>query len=251
MQLESSVTASDNDQPQTRVPSPPLTAEKLLRTIAVLGAISAAGGVVLHEIGVVAYELRLEGLGIPAALFPQSDALLVTQGYYAVTGSLLNLYKVLTEIIVIAVPAVLLAVVWWNALDGIRPLRWQRIDAHFARWSARAKKLLRESLLAMLIYLMIPLALLLATVVMIVPILVGEQAARVNVARELQRYRDPCAASFRCVTLTKADATKVEGYLMQASSTHLALHEPRSRRTLVIGRQPTDVLSTQIPSAKP
>ncbi|MDT4864916.1 hypothetical protein FQZ97_996920 [compost metagenome] len=107
------------------------------------------------------------------------------------------------------------------------------------------KRLVRQTSLTALVIGILPLVLVVVTAFMAIPAIVGETAGRAIAEREEIEYRkNGCVtAKYSCVEVLKDGTAIAKGFIMESSVSHLAIFDTDLRRTRLLSREGTQVLT--------
>lgn len=195
-------------------------------------AFITGGGLLLHLIGAVTHRTYMDSFGLDIGVFPKAIDTVLINGYYSTLSSMtatLDIWfttpKILAGIVAVA------AYVWCLTLIQPRtPPNWLQ---------TKLGKLLKFVIVGILIYLAVPVANIVASVVMIAPVAIGEHAGRSAARTDLKRFKKGCESAqsrVGCVELRKNGATTAQGFIIDWSATHIALWDVTLQKARAVER---------------
>ncbi|HVR52302.1 MAG TPA: hypothetical protein VMS38_21390 [Pseudorhodoferax sp.] len=207
----------------------------------IVAALMAMGGVCLHLMGATYNAAYYERWGVDVAFFPlPTDATLVL-GYQALLNGLaegaLALY-VEYRTWLVAYGGFLALALGMGLWIGLRQLRGEAVWSPSTRWR-RAAQLGTPLLAAFAIpSLVVPYAGLLAVFALALPMSTAEKYAQQQVDSRLAAYQKGCSHSATppCTTASRIGEAKVTGFLVGASSSHIAVYDPAEHKVVTLER---------------
>jgi hypothetical protein len=215
--------------------SPP--ANRHIDTATALKFLAAAfitgGGLLLHLIGAVTHRTYMDSFGLDIGVFPKAIDTVLINGYYSTLSSMTATLGIwFTTPNILAVIVAVAAYVWCLTLIQPRkPPNWLQ---------TKLGKLLKFVIVGILVYLAVPVGIIVASVVMIAPVAIGEHAGRSAAETDMKRFKkgcdEPAQSRVRCVELRKDGATTAQGFIIDWSATHIALWDVTLKRARTIER---------------
>lgn len=204
--------------------------------------VTAVGGLCLHLMGATYNAEYYRRWGVDAAFFPLMTDATLALGYEAFVNGMatgaLSLYREYRPWLYgygAFLAFVLLVAVW----IGLRQERNRPVWVPDVRWR-RAGSLAVPVVAAFAIpAVVLPYAALAGVLALALPMFAAEHYARQQVQSRLQAFDAGCAnttANFRCTTVTQGGRELVSGFLIGASSTHIAVYDPTESRVVTMER---------------
>lgn len=216
--------------------------------LSALTAIAAAGTAALHLIGEVQHRSYLQYWNVDANFFPKPVDWILINGYYGVFDRMAAiLTAVLANLPWLAVATVILGLYLFLLRSSVasgsgEPPTWLLRLPH---WGQR---LIRQLLLTALFVAAVPLALLLLAIFMAVPALLGEIAGKAAAQREAVEYMKGCQDSkIPCVELRREGEVVATGFVLESSSSHIAVFDAQAQRGRVLALEKLEILSSSAP----
>ncbi len=182
----------------------------------------------LYLIGLIYHETYLSHFNIAPELFPKSTTELFTLAYIAIINIgtswleiILN-YKIWLYISGLTL-VILLEIIILNRLPRIitnsKPAGWIKNRKHLKN----GLSLILISTLTSAFILLIPLA---ANFFLLVPAFIGVEGAKIGINRDIEIYKTECNSTTKaaCIRLLDGKKEVSRGYIISASSSHLALY---------------------------
>ena len=207
--------------------------KSLLILLPLLAGLLAAGGVCLHAIGAIAHRTFLNEMGVPSDLFPKDAAWMLINGFYAVFNRWYLLFKVYADrpwefvLYCIALSTVLLG--YWY-LYRWSPKKSDWID----KMSPWGKAAIRFLGLCLAIAGTIPGAVCVVMLLMIAIGAPGEYAGKAYAERIRDSHANGCPAKAPCTTVHNSAGLMLTGAVLDASPSHLAIYDPKTRLSYVL-----------------
>ncbi|MBN9409693.1 MAG: hypothetical protein J0H69_11140 [Burkholderiales bacterium] len=206
-----------------------------LTLLSLVASFFGACAVLLHFVGDIAHRQYLGFWGIDRGVFQKSADWLLINGYYSVFGQFVallgtawkNWYWVLT--------AVLLLGLYFFLLSA--PTRRIQEEDWYTKLPAHWRRLINCILLSAWLGTVLLATVLLSTLAMGAVGAIGELAGRTTAERRQAEFAKGCqAASSFCIDVVKDDQIRFTGFLLDSSSTHIAVLDAATRRGRVIER---------------
>jgi hypothetical protein len=214
--------------------------------LSVTTALIAFSTVMLHLIGATRHRNYLNFWGIDQGLFPKAADWTLINGYYGVFDRF------------IAILGATLSSLHWLAFAGIilgiyvfvlcTPSSGSaKKPAWLERRSARFQRFFRQVALTTIIVWFSPLALFVFTAVLAVPAAFGEIAGKSAAEREASEYVKGCKqSSISCVELSKDGNVIATGFVLDSTTSHIAIFDEKLQRGRVIPMENIEIISKKI-----
>lgn len=230
---------ADDPQPVKALPKLSWPIAVSLATAAV-----AAATIALHLIGDIRHRNYLRFWGLDSGLFPKSTDWLLINGYYAaVDRFVVVLTAMATNLHWMLAFAIALAAYAWILTLPVLSLP-EQAPAWLRRQSVGSRRFIRYLLNSGLFVSMVPLALLLLIAFMVIPALFGEFSGKATAENEAAEFRKGCQQSKRpCIELRKDGQAVATGFVLDSSSSHIAIFDVQMQRTRVLERSQLELVS--------
>ncbi|MDM0068362.1 hypothetical protein [Variovorax sp. J31P207] len=212
-------------------------------------ALVAVGTVTLHVVGNASHRAYLQYWGIDAGVFPKSTDLVLINGYYGlVNQSALAFLGILANLGWWAVGAVGVALYLFVLLSPT-----EAGSGTVSKWVAKrpawAQRLARYLAGTFLVAAVIPFLLIAWTAVMVMPDAVGGANGKAHAEREALEFQKGCDKSKHpCVELKKGGESLGLGFVLDGSSSHIAIFDAKLKRARVIPRDAVELISARSPA---
>jgi len=211
-------------------------------------AVVAAGTVTLHLIGDVRHRFYLKYWGIDASLFPKTTDWILINGYYGVVDRFIAiLVAILGNLHWLAAAAAIFGFYIFVLLTPMGAASGEP-PAWLLRLPAWLRRLIRQMVLTILFASGIPCALILLTAFMAVPAALGEIGGKAAAEKEAAEYRKGCKLSkFPCVELKRGGDVIATGFVLDSSSSHIAIFDAQVQRTRILIVDKLEMMSSRAP----
>ncbi|MFP8780123.1 hypothetical protein [Hydrogenophaga sp. RWCD_12] len=220
--------------------------------LSVLTALVALGSVILHFIGDVSHRQYLKFWGIDAGLFPKSTDWILINGYYSLVTRFIAILEVIFKNVHWLATAAILLGLYMGFL--LTPIGSGRGVMHewLQRRSARYRNFLRITYFTALLVGALPLAMFVLTSVMVIPAALGEEAGRAAAENELDVFRKGCSISTpRCVEARREGQLVATGFVLDSSTSYLAIFDERTQQGRVIPLDKVELVSARPIASSP
>lgn len=215
--------------------------------LSLIAAVVASGTATLHLIGDVRHRSFLQYWDVDPGLFPKPTDWILINGYYGVVDRFISVgVALLSNLHWLALAAVILGLyifVLLSPLNGVPgvPSQWLLRQPEWAR------RLLRQMVLTALFVTVAPLALIMLTAFMAVPAALGELAGKSAAESASAEFTKGCGTSRTfCTELKKNGETVATGFLLDSSSSHIAIFDVQMQRSRVLPLEGLEVISGRV-----
>jgi hypothetical protein len=220
--------------------------------LSVLTALVALGSVILHFIGDVSHRQYLKFWGVDSGLFPKSTDWILINGYYSLVTRFIVIldviFKNLLWLAVVAIVAGLYVAFLLSPMGGGRG----ELPSWLKRRPEWVRRLFANMLTTALFVAAFPLALFVLTSVMVIPAALGEGAGRATAESELGVFQKGCVASARpCVEVRKEGQLVATGFVLDSSTSYLAIFDERTQQGRVIPLDKVELVSARPIASSP
>lgn len=198
-------------------------------------ALIAIGTVLLHFVGSVSHIQYLAHWGVSANLFPKDSSWLLINGYYGTALQFLEMLNAIANnwyflIGTGIISGIYISLLLWQTNTEPRPMfKWEK---KIPKW---ARRLLQQTALTTLLVCASPLALTLLIATMFIPAIFAEFSGKNIAQRHHDIYSKGCEnPKADCVDLIKNSSTLARGFVLDMSSTHIAIFDVDSQRSRVL-----------------
>jgi hypothetical protein len=211
----------------------------------VFAAIGAIGGLVLHLTGYVTHQTYLTAWGIDPGLFPQAPNETVVNGFFALTDRLASVVTVFNNNLkTLAIVGIAAAIYAFFALRVGKAVDRDKAKALVQKIPQWFMDLGGSLAMAFLGLIGVPVALAFTTVILVVPILLGDSFGHSWADRQITALPTACDGKSvvgKCVELLKEGKMVAEGYMIESSLTHVALYDVTEKRVRSLERAGTEL----------
>lgn len=219
----------------------------------ILGALGAVGGVLLHLMGYVAHRSYMAEWGLDPGLFSKQMDEIAVLGYASIIDRSVSVFSLLADNQgTIASVWVLLSLyiyaVWWMEESP----RQAGARQWFGRLPRRWADLVKSAIGSGFVLAIFPAGLSLVLLVLVVPMAIGQGFGRSAAQSEYSRFNKGCERSVtgsRCFEVLKDGRRVAHGFLIDSSSSHIALFDVDKKRARIILREGTELLADERPEA--
>lgn len=216
----------------------------------ILAIVGTVGGVVIHVIGYVCHATYLRAWGIDPGLFPKSIDDLAITGYYALMDRSVSLLSLLGEVGYLILGGGVAMTIYLFVLCRLdrsdKPKRASRVLRRIPEW---ARDLLKSAYLVALTFSSFPAALVLVIVVLVLPAGCGEAVGKNIAEREQGKFSAGCDSAVgeqKCIELHKEGKLVARGFLIDSSTSHVAIFDVDSERSRAIERAGTELFARKV-----
>jgi hypothetical protein len=210
----------------------------------VVSALVAVATVLLHFVGMVTHHHYLSFWGLDAGLFPKATDWVLMNGYYALFERFAFTLKLIWAQL-LALPLIAAAVALYvSFLLSPSDFDTDSVGRLIGRSPPRVREFLRRAFVAFVCVLLFPAFLLAVTAFMAVPALIGETAGRSIAERHANEFKAGCTKpDRRCIELYRNGAAFAKGYLLDSSTSHIALFDVSLQRARALSREGIEVIA--------
>jgi hypothetical protein len=217
--------------------------------VKVIAAIAAVGGIGFHFLGLVVHIAYLRDWGIDAGLFPKPTDWLMTNGavaYVDRTTTMLAAAHTITGRLAMGALLLFLAAMLAHHFSHHPVIK--SAPTKVGSWPRSFGFAVVSTLIT---FGLVPIAMLFFTTVIAPPWLMGETYGAAAAQRERAIFNRGCPTGpvgYRCIDVRKGNQLLVRGFLIESSTTHIAIYDPEARRTRTIPREGTELITDPLPS---
>ena len=215
------------------------------RLAKVFTAIGATGGVVLHLTGYVTHQTYLSAWGIDPGLFPQATNETVVGGFVALTDRLASVISIFNgNLKSFAIVGLVVAIYAFLALRIGKAIDRKKARALVQKIPQWIMDLGGSLAMAFFGLIGIPIAGAFATIILGIPILLGDNFGHSWADRQITVLPTACDGKSvvgKCVELLKDGKVVAEGYMVESSLTHVALYDVTEKRVRALERAGTEL----------
>lgn len=219
--------------------------------LSLLTAFVAAGSVTLHLIGDVSHRRYLSHWGIDSGLFPKSTDWILINGYYGVVDRFLSILgAMLGNLHWLAATAVILGLYVFVLLSPASGGAGEA-PAWLIRQPEWRRRFIRQMLLTGAFVCVVPCALFLLIGFMAVPAALGEIAGLAAATKASAEHSKGCEKSeIPCVDLRRGSETVASGFILDSTSSRIAIFDTKLLRGRVLDIGGLEVVSSRQPGRK-
>jgi hypothetical protein len=210
----------------------------------VVSALAAAATVLLHFVGMVTHSHYLSFWGLDAGLFPKATDWILMNGYYALFERFaFTLGLIWAQLLVLPLIAGAVAI-YVSFLLSPSDFGAKRVFLLLGKAPTRVRGFLRRAFIAFVFVLLFPAVLLALTAFMAAPALIGETAGRAIAEKHASEFKAACAKpDRRCIELHRNGAAFAKGYLLDSSTSHIAIFDVSLQRARALSREGVEVIA--------
>lgn len=220
------------------------TKQEILKIVASLGI---SGGVALQFLGHISHETYLRKLGIDSSLFSKSVYWTEVNGYYTLFDRLSAVTLAFTEnwksLIFLAA---FIAIYMCSLLLISRSTKIKNLRDKINRKDQVGVAFFFPILLTVFVITFMPIALIIFTLVIAAPGLIGESGGRIVAEQDFIAFQKGClepATGYFCIEVRNANVLISKGFLIDSSSTHIAIYDVGQDSVRTIERKGTEIIS--------
>jgi hypothetical protein len=210
----------------------------------VVSALAAMATVLLHFVGMVTHHHYLSFWGLDAGLFPKATDWVLMNGYYALFERFAFALKLIWAQLLI-LPLIAAAVALYvSFLLGPSDLGAESVVRLIGKAPSRARGFLRRAFVVFVCLLLFPAVLFAVTAFMAAPALIGETAGISIAEKHANEFKAGCTKrDRRCVELYRNGAAFAKGYLLDSSTSHIAIFDVSLQRARALSRDGIEVIA--------
>lgn len=212
--------------------------------VAAIAAFGTIGGIVLHVLGYVYHQAYLTTWNIDAGLFPKSIDDVAMLGYYALMDrSLYILLAIYENLLLLTFFATGLIGYAYVLLRFGNSDKQSKLAYMVRRVPERMRDLLVSTVAAIVAVAVFPVGLVVALFVMLVPAVAGEAVGKQVAKNQKEKFVAGCSSEYgkeKCIELRRDGKVVTRGFLIDSSTTHVAIFDVDERQPRVIERAGTE-----------
>lgn len=220
----------------------------------VLAALGAVGGLLLHLIGHIGHLSYIAEWGLDPGIFPKPLDEIMVLGYIAIMERSVSILSLLGDQIwrILGIWMVITGYVYvvWRLEKSARREKATKI---LERLPERFVDLSKSALGSALVLAVIPAGLYLVAVTTVIPAALGDSYGRSSAQKEYRRFVEGCtntSGGSHCFEVMKDGKRIAHGFLIDSSTTHIALFDVDTKRARAIVREGTEVIADERPTLK-
>lgn len=215
--------------------------------VAAMAAFGTVGGIVLHVLGYVFHQTYLSTWNIDTGLFPKSMDDTAMAGYYAFMDRSVNILSAVIESAYLLIGfALMLFVATFIALHFGKSGEKRKL-APRVRCLPEWMRDFAVSLVASAgTVAMFPLALIVLISILLIPAAGGEAVGKQVAKNQQEKFLAGCGSEFgrdKCIELRREGKVVARGFLIDSSTTHVAVYDVEEKRPRVIERAGTEFVA--------
>lgn len=238
------VASSSSHLPETQTQQLSFSWGLLAKILATVGTV---GGVVMHVIGYVCHATYLRAWGIDPGLFPKSIDDLAITGYYAFMDRSVTFLSLLeTQALSLVGYGSVVVAYFFVLFRFARSDKSDKVLHKLRQTPGWVRDLLKSAGIVAAAFTSLPVALMLVIVVLVLPAGCGEAVGKVIAEREQEKFSTGCDSALgkqKCIELHKEGKLIARGFLIDSSTSHIAIFDADSERPRAIERSGTEVLA--------
>lgn len=216
--------------------------------LSILTALVAVGSVSLHIMGESSHRAYLQYWGMDTGAFPKSTDWLLINGYYGLVNRSALVLRTIVGNLGWWAAATVAAALYLFVLLSPAGAGSGALPKWLAQRSQWCQRLARYMVGAFLVATIVPVVLLVWTAVMVTPAAVGEANGKAHAEREAAEFKKGCAKSKHiCFELKKGGEVLGSGFLLDGSSSHIAIFDAKLQRARIIPREAVEMISSRSP----
>jgi hypothetical protein len=229
-----------------RVPTaPPRRSGPIVTTV--LAVMTGIGTVVLHAVGSITHISYLRAWGVEPDLFSKPVDWIMLNGYYSLADRAIAAMAVIGEQLLVFSGCALVGGLYVAFV--LEPFGIQaRMPQWLRNWPARWRRFVQRTVLVFSICLALPFVLLMLTTLWSIPAVLGVTAGQSIFQQHRSEVGKGCELSrYHCIELRRDGNPFMTGFLIDSSSTHIAVFDMATGRAHAIERAGIEVVGA-VPS---
>lgn len=244
-QSTSAVSNGTPNSPGMDTNQPSITSWKTL--VAVMAALGTVGGIVLHVIGYVFHQTYLTTWNIDTGLFPKSMDDTAMAGYYAfMDRSVIFLSAIIESSYLLIGLAFLLFAATFIALHFGKASEQSRLAPRVWRLPEWIRDFVVSLVASVGTVALLPIVLIGLVSILLIPAAGGEAVGKQVAKSQQEKFAAGCSSEYgkdKCIELRRDGKIVTRGFLIDSSTTHVALYDVDEMQPRVIERAGTEFIA--------